>query len=88
MTHHQPRSEKKSSPNPKKLKKSKSQLDQYAKYSAIAMQMAVIILLGVFGGMKIDKWLSLQIPVFTILLSLISVVFAIYIAVKDFLNSR
>jgi len=52
------------------------------------MQMAVIIFLGVFGGMKIDRWLKLEIPVFTLILSLSSVTLAIYIAIKDFLKSR
>ncbi|NOY37810.1 MAG: AtpZ/AtpI family protein [Chlorobi bacterium] len=88
MTQHQPPSEKRSNQSPQKLKKSKNQLDQYVKYSGIAMQMAVIIFLGVFGGMKIDRWLKLEIPVFTLILSLSSVTLAIYIAIKDFLKSR
>jgi len=48
--------------------------------------MGVIIFLGVFGGMKLDKWLKLKIPVFTLLLSLVSVISAIYFVIKDFLK--
>lgn len=69
--------------NPKK-----SSLNNYAKYSGIAVQMLVIILLGVFGGYKIDQWLRLSFPVFTILLSILSVIVAIYSVVKDFLRKK
>jgi hypothetical protein len=48
--------------------------------------MLAIILLGVFGGIKIDQWLKLDIPVFTVILSIASVILAIYYAVKDFLK--
>jgi F0F1-type ATP synthase assembly protein I len=49
--------------------------------------MLAIILLGVFGGYKLDGWLN-TIPVFTVLLSLLSVVIAIYSVVKDLLNNK
>ena len=70
----------------KKLEKKKKQLNNYAKYSSIAFQMMAIILVGVFGGYKLDAWIGLKFPVFTILLSLLSVGFAIYTAIKDFLK--
>lgn len=70
------------------LNKKKSNLNSYAKYSSIAMQMLVIILLGVFGGYKLDEWLSLSIPVFTVVLSLLSVVIAIYTVTKDLINKK
>jgi F0F1-type ATP synthase assembly protein I len=65
----------------------KSYLNNYARYSSIAFQMLAIILLGVFGGYKLDGWLN-TIPVFTVLLSLLSVVIAIYSVVKDLLNNK
>ena len=68
------------------LKKKKKYLDSYARYSSIGFQMLAIILLGVFGGVKIDQWLKLGAPVFTVILSLLSVILAIYYAVKDFLT--
>ncbi|MCX7861666.1 MAG: AtpZ/AtpI family protein [Bacteroidales bacterium] len=69
-----------------KIKQSKKYYDSYVRYSSIAIQMAVIIILGIFGGTYIDEWLVLRFPVFTIVLSLISVSAAIYLAVKDLLK--
>lgn len=68
------------------LKKKKIYLDNYARYSSIGFQMLAIILLGVFGGVKLDQWLHLKFPVFTVTLSILSVALAIYYAVKDFLK--
>ena len=59
-------------------------LKNYAKYSSIALQMLAIILLGVLGGVKIDEWVSWEFPVFTALLSIFSVVLAIYYVTRDF----
>lgn len=70
------------------LKQKKNNLNSYAKYSGIAMQMLVIILLGVFGGVKIDEWLDLTIPIFTVILSLLSVVLAIYTVTKDLIKKK
>lgn len=55
------------------------------KYSNIALQMIVIILLGVFGGLKLDEIVHLGFPLFIVLFSTLSVFLAIYIAIKDFL---
>jgi hypothetical protein len=54
--------------SPEKKKKS---LVSYTRYSNIAFQMLIIILIGVFGGVELDKWLKLSVPVFTIVLSLL-----------------
>lgn len=67
-------------------KQKKKHLNNYAKYSSIAIQMLVIILAGVFGGYKLDQWLDLTFPVFTVVLSLLSVILAIYTVVKDLLK--
>ncbi|NOX48658.1 MAG: AtpZ/AtpI family protein [Chlorobi bacterium] len=66
----------------------KNSLSSYARYSNIAIQMLVVILLGVFGGFKLDHWLGLQFPVFTLILSLLSVVLAIYLVTKDLLKKK
>jgi F0F1-type ATP synthase assembly protein I len=60
-------------------------LKDYARYSGLAIQMLVIILAGVWGGLKLDAWLKLK-PLFTIALTIISVVMAIYFAIKDLLR--
>jgi hypothetical protein len=47
--------------------------------------MALTIALGVWGGRKLDEWLQVsKFPVFTIILSLLSVAAAVWFAVKDF----
>jgi len=66
----------------------KNQLNNYAKYSSIALQMLVIILAGVWGGVKLDEWLKLSFPVFTVILSFLSVAAAIYTVIKDLLKKK
>jgi TctA family transporter len=48
--------------------------------------MIIIVLAGVLGGIKLDEYLKWKFPVFTLLLSILSVFFAIYYAIKDFLK--
>ena len=68
--------------------KPKKQLNNFAKYSGIGFQMAAIILVGVFGGVKLDEFLAWGFPVFTVVFSLLAVFLAIYYAVKDFLKMK
>jgi ATP synthase protein I len=58
----------------------------YARYSGIAFQMAGIILVTTWGGVKIDKLTGWKTPVFTIVLSLFGVFAAMYIIVKEFIK--
>jgi F0F1-type ATP synthase assembly protein I len=48
--------------------------------------MAVIIGAGCFGGYKLDARYNNTTPVFTIILSLLSIAIAIYIVLKDLSN--
>ncbi len=61
----------------------KNPLKSYARYSAIAFQMLFIILAGVFGGIKLDEYLELKFPVFTLVFTVLAVVLAIYYTIKD-----
>lgn len=61
-------------------------LRNYAHYTSIGVQMLVIIILGVFGGYKLDQYLGTA-PVFVVLLSIAGVALAIYHAVKDLLKN-
>ncbi len=74
------------SSKPKPDKQNRPPLESYARYSSLAFQMFAIIGLGIYGGVKLDQWLHLRFPVFTVLLSIISVGAAIYTAVKDLLK--
>jgi F0F1-type ATP synthase assembly protein I len=58
----------------------------FARYSGLAFQMIGIILITTWGGVKLDKLTGWHTPVFTIVLSLLGVFAAIYIAVKDFIK--
>jgi F0F1-type ATP synthase assembly protein I len=58
----------------------------FARYSGLAFQMIGIILVTVWGGVKLDKLTGWNTPVFTIVLSLLGVFAAIYTAVKDFIK--
>ena len=60
-------------------------LNDYARYSSMAIQMLVIILLGVFAGVKLDQWLHTK-PFLTVILSSGSVILSIYFVTKDLLR--
>ncbi|MBI4947431.1 MAG: AtpZ/AtpI family protein [Bacteroidetes bacterium] len=71
--------------NPKNPKKQR--LTDYGKFSAMAFQMGITIALGVWGGMKLDKYFPVtRFPLFTITLSLLSVFASIYFVIKDLLR--
>ena len=55
----------------------KRPLNSYARYSGMGLQMLTIILIGIFGGYKLDGWLHTK-PLLIIILSLLSVILAIY----------
>ena len=57
------------------------------KYTGIGFQMLAVIGLGVFGGIKLDEYLHTA-PIFTIVLSLLSIAIGIYIAIKDFIKPK
>lgn len=48
--------------------------------------MGIIIFLGVWGGMKLDQKFNNSFPVFTLVLSLVSVALAMYMTIRDFLK--
>jgi len=54
----------------------------------MAFQMAAIIGLGSWGGYKLDEIYENKTPVFTIVLSLVSIFAAMYISLKDFIKPK
>jgi F0F1-type ATP synthase assembly protein I len=70
--------------NPKSL--GNKGIRDFARYSGMAFQMVGIILVTTWGGVKLDKVLGFEKPVFTIILSLLGVFAAIYTSVKDFIK--
>jgi ATP synthase protein I len=64
-------------------------LNDYAKYSGLAVQMALIIGGGCYCGYKLDEhFKNTETPIFTIILSLLSIGLAMYIVLKDFIKPK
>ena len=55
-----------------------SYMDEYAKYSGLVFQMAAIVVIGILGGIQLDKVLNLNHPFFTIFLTIVSSMIALY----------
>ncbi|NOZ34311.1 MAG: AtpZ/AtpI family protein [Chlorobi bacterium] len=76
--------------NLKKSKKNKNDLNKslknYSRYSGLAFQMAAVIFLGTWGGYKADAFFNFENHILTLIFSVLSVIIAIYIAVKDFIK--
>jgi len=68
-----------------KFQKPKKKLDDFIRYSSLAFEMIIIMGIGVFAGIKIDSWLRLSFPAFTLGLMILSVIGAIYHAIRKFL---
>jgi F0F1-type ATP synthase assembly protein I len=60
-------------------------LNDYARYSSMAVQMLAIILIGVFAGFKLDQWFDTK-PILTVIFSIVSVAISIYSVTKDLLR--
>ncbi|MGB9747348.1 MAG: AtpZ/AtpI family protein [Bacteroidales bacterium] len=58
----------------------------FARYSSLAFQMFVIIALGAFGGMGLDKIVRWKFPVFTFIFTILAVIVAVYHAIKDLIG--
>ena len=68
------------------LEKRKKQVTSIAKYSGLAFQMIAIILLVLFGGIKLDQFLEREFPLFTIIGAFLGVILSLYFALKDLLR--
>lgn len=69
--------------SPNKLEKEKRALNDYARYSNLALKLIAVILTAFFIGWQIDKWIPMGFPLFTLLLSVGSLVTMIYLLIKD-----
>lgn len=57
----------------------------YAKYSSLALQMGVIIVAGAFGGKELDKLVDWKFPVFTLVLTILAVIGAVFYGIREIL---
>lgn len=67
-------------------KQQNKDLKTAARYSGLAFQMLAIILAGVFGGIKLDQWIHTEFPIFTLILTIVSVILSVYYAIKDLID--
>jgi hypothetical protein len=64
-------------------KNKKKQLNNYVKYSGLGFQMMAALCLAVWGGIKIDEWLNLKFPAFTVALSCIAFIGSLVIFIRS-----
>ena len=69
-----------------KKSKKKKPLNTYIKYSSLTIQIAIIIIAGSFFGSYLDEKKPINIPIYTIIFSLISIFFALYYVLKKVKN--
>jgi hypothetical protein len=53
-------------------------LKDYAKYSSLVIQMIALAAMGVLGGIQMDKWMKMTKPIFTISLTVIMTLVALF----------
>ncbi len=61
----------------------KKPLDNYIRYSSMGIQMGATIFLMTWAGVKIDAYLHLKFPAFTLLFALSSVTGALYYFIRQ-----
>jgi len=71
-----------------KQKKYDSSLKFYAKYSSLGLQMIVIIVGAAFGGREIDKYVDWEFPVFTVSLTILSVIVAVIYGMRGLFKEK
>jgi hypothetical protein len=65
-------------PQTKNGKNSRPSTNNYMKYSSLAFQMLGTIVVFTYGGYKLDEWQHNIIPVWTLVLSLVSIAGSLY----------
>ncbi|MCS6824182.1 MAG: AtpZ/AtpI family protein [Cytophagaceae bacterium] len=73
-------------PEKKKLKPH-NKLSNFVSYTNIGIQMLLTIALAVWVGIKADEYFGLLFPVFTIVLSILSLAGVLYYFVRKILNN-
>ena len=66
-----------------KSSKPKQGFDKYIKYSGLAFQMIAGLILFGWVGIKIDKYVQLPYPIFTLVGLLLGVVLSIYLLTRQ-----
>ncbi|MDO1448592.1 AtpZ/AtpI family protein [Rhodocytophaga aerolata] len=64
-------------------KNKKKQLNNYVKYSGLGFQMMATLGIAVWGGIKLDEWLELKFPAFTVALPCIALIGSLIIFIRS-----
>lgn len=67
-------------------KPEKNPYHNYVKYSTIAFQMGITLFGFAYGGVKLDEYLNIEFPAFTIFLTLAGLALAMYFTLKDLIK--
>ena len=70
-------------PKPEKWKETRRTTNNYMKYSSLAFQMLGTIVAFTYGGYKLDEWQQNRIPVWTLVLSLLSIAGSLYMFIRS-----
>ena len=62
----------------------KKESSGFLKYSGMATQMLGTILIFTYGGYKLDEWQQNDVPVWTLVLSLLSIAGSLYMLIRGF----
>jgi F0F1-type ATP synthase assembly protein I len=68
-------------PSPKK----KPPVDQYLKYSGMAFQLAIVLVVGAFLGTRLDSYFQTTRPYFAAILVVLALFAGLYLSLKDLL---
>jgi hypothetical protein len=68
--------------NKEKRNKQKTSLNDYVRFSAIGLEMAIVVVAGVWGGVALDKYCLFRVPVFRLLFSFLSLFAAMWILIR------
>ena len=79
--------------NKEEIKKSKKQpnpskSNSILRYSGMGLQMGAIMLLGAWAGIKLDKHFDIKNNTFTATLTILAVIIAVYLTIKDLLKNK
>jgi hypothetical protein len=66
----------------------KKPLNNYVRFSAMGLQMAAIMLLLTWIGIKLDSYFNLKFPIFTLVLACFSVVASLWYFIREFLPKK
>lgn len=63
-------------------KNKKSPLRSYAEYSGLGLELVAIVLVCVFIGVKLDEWVPLKFPLFTLFFIAVGLAGSIVVLIK------